>query len=429
MTQYLCPKTNKIHTLPPNLALHQRKVHGKWRYKGPDGRRTLQYYTGAINGVDSNYIDPEVAIDAAHALNQKYYQIQAKIIPAEGMEKTLLEQHMDDFIFEFERENINKKDNGGWANNQLAIKAFVRDFKEMNPAHIDAVILKDWLKGTGSFSHYERSYWSQKHHFFGMTNFFDHLLLVGFIKSVAFNPFRYKGNGSFKLPEIPQKTRTRLEFDQYTTMLHAAINDGCDWFVLAMKLGLSTKLRIQDLVDLKFDQWDQDLNCLYRNITKSENQKGLATGQINFWQLDDHPYLLGLLKQASATRDNVATNNPDFVSRAEHILHRKPSKVRASKTKDHYSQLSKRDIQDAFAKYRDLIPEIRDLPIEQKPTFHELRSLAGRLEIQQGISLEAVSKSLAHSGVDVTKNKYLNDNKARLEVIGYSLPLEKLLEA
>ena len=111
--------------------------------------------------------------------------------------------------------------------------------------------------------------------------------------------------------------------------------------MLAMKLGLSTKLRIQDLVDLKFDQWDQDLNCLYRNITKSENQKGLATGQINFWQLDDHPYLLGLLKQASATRDNVATNNPDFVSRAEHILHRKPSKVRASKTKDHYSQLSK----------------------------------------------------------------------------------------
>jgi integrase len=51
---------------------------------------------------------------------------------------------------------------------------------------------------------------------------------------------------------------------------------------------------------------------------------------------------------------------------------------------------------------RDLVPEIAKLKPEQRPTFHEIRSLGGHLYLHAGFTEEYVQTLMAHSTAKMT---------------------------
>ncbi|MFT4906312.1 MAG: integrase [Oleispira sp.] len=51
---------------------------------------------------------------------------------------------------------------------------------------------------------------------------------------------------------------------------------------------------------------------------------------------------------------------------------------------------------------RDSIPEIKDMPAAQRPTFYEIRALSGSLYLEQGFSKEYVNLLMGHTSQKMT---------------------------
>ena len=82
--------------------------------------------------------------------------------------------------------------------------------------------------------------------------------------------------------------------------------------------------------------------------------------------------------------------------------------------KDHPTQISVQKLTKTFQKYRDSMPWINQEAQDQGKTpvtFHEIRSLAARIDKQKGLDKATISESMAHSNLAVT-DIYLEDGNA-----------------
>lgn len=405
MAEFTCPKTFDKYQLPPNLALHQRKIEGKWRYNGPDGRRDICHYSKR----DQKYIDVRTAIDWALQLNKKYHDIEPSehyLLPigAVSNKKTLLNT-AEEFIGFYEANNKTKADKAYWQNQKRDLKRFCEDFKDVS---INVESLEQWFYGIGEFEKLGHSYHFQKRNRPILTKFINYLIRKEQAPNLTVNPFTSGGAGCFESVEAPVKLRTPLYKEDYDLMLQKAIEADDHAFVSALKLDLASGLRINDLVNLRLDNWNQDTNIVRLTISKSASQRGEAKAAKLAWDLSSNHNLdiLNYFKQAWLTRDSVKTLSGQYSSPAEHVIHARPRIVRESKTKEHYAQVSARYLQDKFAYYRDFVPRIQALSTEEKPTFHEIRALFVLQRHLEGWSQEMISSVLGHADLRVMLERY-----------------------
>lgn len=85
-----------------------------------------------------------------------------------------------------------------------------------------------------------------------------------------------------------------------------------------------------------------------------------------------------------------------------YIIHYRPSRKVKSKDRDHWTQLRGDYVGKHFEKLRDLVPEIKALPTEEKPVFHGIRALGGALFLQNGYSDEYVNLLMGHTTMKMT---------------------------
>ena len=82
----------------------------------------------------------------------------------------------------------------------------------------------------------------------------------------------------------------------------------------------------------------------------------------------------------------------------------------------HWSAVTEDYLSREFSKIRDDTGLFHHLSQEERPTFHEIRSLGSDMYLKSGLTIEEVQKMMAHSSDDMTK-KYLagHDNWTKVE--------------
>jgi len=420
-SQFICPQTFKSYSLPPRLLKDNKNREGRWRYRGLDGLKTITFYTKT----DEKYIETEKAIAYALQLNEHHFNEAPAhgFLKAVEVEEGSMMEGVNMFIEYYEATHQSKVGTDYWVQAQRDLKICIRELNTSSDK-VTRKMFKDWWAAAGKFNNLDHSYDFQKRTRPVLRRFLDWSRDDFPMPNVDSNPFIPQTTGAAMLPEKPQKVRTVLMLDEYHIMLQAAIKDGNDWFVMAMKLGLLTCLRLNDVVNMTYGGCMSDSgDKLHVVIGKSEAKLGKTRAASVEWDLHstDDNAIKQLLDLSYSRRHLVATTNPKYTTPALHVLHKKPLKpgiAAKSKAKSHYSQLSKRDVQDTFAHYRDLVPRIKALPMKAKPGFHELRALATELMFDEGnMTLESISAILGHDNVETLKENYATHIQANKRVV------------
>ena len=425
--KFTCPTSGFTHNLPDNLYPHQRKVEGKWRYKGPEGMKTITYYTGKIDGDIPTYIDTATAIEAAQALNRKfdvdirhdYGKIHAGTLPA------LVERHIEAIERRDRFDALQSKQS--WINNKNLLWDFAKAFWHTRGHELNKRMLRDWWYNEGEFAQArEITYHSQKNRRAGLEKFFNECMVDGTVKFDS-NPFMQ--GCEFGYRHIEGKQRLPLSLEWFLEIREIALDHKELFLVNALDLALQTKLRRSDLVALTFeDNWQQ--NYFYSNIQKSMHQMAalghVNQGQVNIWDLNQkhNVPLLEILARCEDTRAGVMRKGRNDTP-SPYILHKRWRGALPA-TKTHFSQALPDGLSKTFKEYRDKIPAIAGLDPKHRPTFHEIRALAGHLEVRQGKDIKQISVGFAHTDTKVTKAKYLNSHAGKLKLVNTTISPETI---
>lgn len=309
----------------------------------------------------------------------------------------------DEHIGKREHDDPTLADKANWKAQQSLITCLCQKMIKTDVKNITHENLENWIQSLG--------YYQQQKVRYPLARFFDSLLARNLL-SFTHNPFK-DGPGQIYLKKKPSRDRARMSLEDYKAIRRSAEEDGAMWFVNAMDLAYLLKCRRQDIVTLKFDDYDKTTRLLTKLILKSEHQKGEGCGDVLKWDLNEAygPDVLQVYNRAYMTRKVILT--PKNTEESPYIIHARPRNVRAkmSADKTHHSQVTESMISRTFKKYRDqhqFILNKATIQDKQPTTFHEIRSLSARMDEEKGIDIQVLSNSMAHSGLGSTKI-YLGD--------------------
>lgn len=152
-----------------------------------------------------------------------------------------------------------------------------------------------------------------------------------------------------------------------------------DWMRIAMDLALVTLQRRGDICMLKYD----DISNGHIHIVQQKTEK--------------HGIRARLRIQMTPTIADIITRSRADGIVSPFVIHRRPKRVIHCASISHWAQVRDEILSKSFATYRDKVPAIAALPIEQRPTFHEIRALGGHLYLEAGFSREYVQTLMGHS--------------------------------
>jgi len=223
-------------------------------------------------------------------------------------------------------------------------------------------------------------------------------------RSLLVQIYRYAMSQGVTDKNIPELTlvrkytvsRQRLTVSDFYTILEYAE----PWMQNAMLLGLHILQRREDLVKLKWE--DIKEGVLYIKQIKVDKHR---TGNIS---INVTPAIQQVLDRC---KDGI--DSP-------YILHKQPLKKRQSKKKDHLTQLSPDQVSRGFQFARQASLLYENLPEEQHPSFHEIRSLGIYLYEQQGFNADILAWGNPGSAMKLKylsrhETKYLNTTPPNIE--------------
>jgi integrase len=174
------------------------------------------------------------------------------------------------------------------------------------------------------------------------------------------------------IPRRVKKRRQRLSLEAYL----AIYKNASGWFKNAMDLALQTLQRREDIVEMKFsDERDGYLHVI-QNKTKKHGKSAYIKIKIG------DP----LRQVINRCRDSMLS---------PYLIHRRPDKMNKqnlkAKGKKHYTQITPGYLTKTFADIRNQLDIFKRVSIEERPTFHEIRSLGIKLYEDRGVDAQALA--------------------------------------
>lgn len=180
-----------------------------------------------------------------------------------------------------------------------------------------------------------------------------------------------------------EKARQRMTLEQF----RAIYNASPDWMQIAMELALVTLQSRLEVINMQIADYDEktgELRVVRQKVEKHE-----------------HAYLM-----------IQSPRLPSIISRARksgiaspYIVHRAPKRKKIAEGRTHWTQLTPNHFTEQFRKYRDQTGLFDDMPKNQRPTFHEIRSLGSWLYKKQGFDNESyVQPLMAHATEEMTEH-------------------------
>jgi integrase len=177
-----------------------------------------------------------------------------------------------------------------------------------------------------------------------------------------------------------KKIRQVLSKPQYDLIYDKAP----DWLKIAMALALITLQRRGDIVRARYS----DLEGGVLQVIQAKTEK--------------HGYRAFLKIKSGDALLNVVKKSRDIIPLCPFIIHRLPKRRVPFLGQEHHAQITGEYLGKEFKKVRDSVPEIKDMPAAQRPTFHEIRALGGSLYLEQGFSKEYVNLLMGHTSQKMT---------------------------
>lgn len=185
-----------------------------------------------------------------------------------------------------------------------------------------------------------------------------------------------------------EKKRQRHTLEGVNKMLEAKTTP--DWLKRAIRLGLTSLQRREDIVSWKKSAVDLEKNTIKVSPGKAE---GYET-----------PVHLKIV-MGKALREVVleCVKSPLL---SPYLIHYKPRARRQEQVdaKDHWTSVTPDYLTKQFRKARDAAHAYDHLPMDERPTFHEIRALGSWLYEQQNFPTEYVQALMGHADEKMTKH-------------------------
>jgi integrase len=158
-----------------------------------------------------------------------------------------------------------------------------------------------------------------------------------------------------------------------------------------MELSLNA---LQRRIDIQWWRFDSKVDEHYRVIIQKTRKHGKNSNI-------EIPASLPVVYSAAGakTLDDIVRNCRDDLA-CPYLVHQMPKRWKESKEKDHFMQLSGKQISDGFAEAR----EAAGIIMENPPTFHELLALGEWLRENQGWETKDIQKLRGHRKEKTTQD-------------------------
>ncbi len=425
---YTCPTTNTTTPLVANLYPHSRGQYGKWRYKTPDGKNRDIWR--AIEQLDAEVVERPLSVDeaveAAKLLNNELYSTDKP-----SFLNGRMTQQVEQYILEREADKETLLDSANWKQARNYLRKMASQLNTVGLKNLDRDTLYNWFRGNGDYAYRQQNNGcsrdalaNQRKHY---AAFFGWLIGRNFCPKLTDNPFKPNSNGEIKLPQKIVKHsdkniyRRPMSLGDFKQISAIAVNDDRQWLADCMLLALYTSQRKSDLVTLRLTDWDKERNTIiFLNVKKYE-QTGEKLGQIFDLNKPQFKPLLSLLERLEARAKLLGC--PFFIC--------EPTGDKAA-TKVHHAQVLPDRVNKIFKQCRD---QIKDISWARKAknnrseptTFHEIRSLSGRILEEEGLSTSAIQNRYGHSGADTTLH-YLGKKFDRVNICKAGFDIDSIDE-
>jgi len=210
-----------------------------------------------------------------------------------------------------------------------------------------------------------------------------------------------------KTKQANKKTRHRMSVEQYKALYNAAP----EWLQNAMAFSLITLQGLNEVVTAKFEDIDRD-NGTIKIIRK---------------KTDKHEWAF-LELEISAELDEIIQRCRTSSTTSPFIIHHKPTRRNPDKTKEHWSQILPNYLSSQLRDIRNELDLFTCLKKEERPTFHEIRSLGSHLYEKAGYSDEEyVQPLMAHADIAMTK-KYQSGHEVKWTRVRADLKIGAVLD-
>ncbi|MCP4393416.1 MAG: tyrosine-type recombinase/integrase [Alphaproteobacteria bacterium] len=398
---YICPSTKEEFVLPANLYPNNHKIEGKWVYKLPEGKKSLH---NCVKSDVPEKIPPTMAIEIAELLNEKYYGLPASYHNEKNLTGYMVDQ-VEDFITWMKDNDSNHKltlikngkrvDKENWKGLQSLLRRLGDAFSQYTFKDLPFEDLAKWYQ--------------DKNNFTGNTQAKARTIYLKFFTHNIHSDPRFMllfSAGGLKI-DVADKKRGRLSGSQFNQIRDLAFANN-EWaLVNAMDIGLLTMLRRTNICNLQFANIESDK--LHVELIKKKEPV------IFVFNLNDesNQALHEVIKRCrvqshEVVKGKITTPAPNMIHKIWYRNHSFRNVVISGRQgeKNHLSSVLPRKLSNLFQEYRDMLPEIAELPVEERPTFHEIRALGCHRAIKAGMSLEDVSMLLGHKDVDTTEKFY-----------------------
>lgn len=340
-------RTGKNKGLPPNLYHH----NNWYKYRNPK--------TGKVSGMGSSRQKAVEATQQLNALLMEGRDLVARVVGTDAPFSTFLDKFTNEIL----------------AGRKLAQKT--RDLYRQKMVHIrkqfgnkitDEITIKDVADFLSKFPARSSNQYRSR-----LADIFKYAIANGLCVT---NP------AIATIPKEEEKLRGRLSLDGY----YAIYEKAEQWLKNAMDISLQTLQRREDVA--KMQKTDIKEGNLYVIQTKTEKHGEAAYLKIKI----DNP----LQEVINRCLDDIVS---------PYLIHRLPERIPAwkdkAKTRDHLTQVLPEIITRRFKRARDESKFYDHLPVNERPTFHEIRSLGADLYDKAGIDPQTL---LGHTDREMTEH-------------------------
>jgi integrase len=324
------PRKKGYKNLPPNLYWH--KTLNRFYYRHPVTKKDT-YFDSAT--------DEMTAINTAHICNGELIKKieKADVILGSIMSMSKWCEHFENVILPKKKLAANTLRD--YKNQLKRVKLHYKDADISTMTVLDVSTFLDKIAETAPvLSNRTRSL---------MMLLFKYAIAKGFLENNL---------AEQTMPADYEKKRTRLTMEQFKAILNfkkeidGKIVETPQFLKIAMRLALVTTQRGDEVHRMK-----------YADIVNNKLRVHQEKTKINL-EIEMFPQLREIIKDSK--KDEILS---------PYIVHRDPMKNIAFEGRGHYTQCSQEYISRTFSEIRDLLPDFKNMKSEEKPTFHEIRSL------------------------------------------------------
>lgn len=349
-----------------------------------------QYRLTLVNGVRKNIgADKIRAIAIAREYNnimrpENTISVNSLVIESGGQngEALPLSEHLEKLFERIVRdEQPSESTLNDWTNDLERVTSFFKDIpsNEITLEHVNSFINKYHADASANVQNRKVS-------------FLKKIFSYAVDESLMFdNPAERK-----KMKRIDGKKRRRLSYDDFVK-IHTAAEP---WLRTAMDLALQTTQARLEVSRIKYNikaPKNNTCGCVWYE----EERNGIYGMIYIHRQKVQHKEAAHVAIPIGKRLKEIIDNSRDNIA-SPYIVHRLPIRIpkKISKEVNHPTQVAPDYLSRAFSELRDQVGVAQNLPVEEKPTFHEIRALAAFMFKNQGFDPQA---RMAHSDAESTK--------------------------